>query len=141
MPRWPAGYIRKNTCPSCGGRMDYEAKLCRSCAPVGRPLLGKKGADHPAWKGGQQFDKDGYLKTYDPDHPWPRRGGYVRENVRRMELKIGRRLLPDEVVHHLDEDITNNDDANLELKTAGDHSREHRLRDSHLRRREQGRFA
>jgi ribosomal protein L40E len=142
MPRWPSGYVRKNVCPSCGGRMDYEAKLCRKCAPPNRGLLGKKGAEHPAWKGTGIVDRDGYLKTYAPEHPWPRRGGYVRENVRRMELKIGRRIRKDEVVHHIDEDRANNADDNLELKERGIHSREHRLRDTYRRRRDSGgRFA
>lgn len=89
-----------------------------------------------------EIDRDGYIRRYAPDHPWPRRNGYVRENVRVMELHLGRRINPDEVVHHLDGDRQNNVLANLELMLASVHSREHRRQDSHLRRRDiKGRFA
>lgn len=43
-----------------------------------------------------------------------------------MELNIGRSLAKDEVVHHKDEDKTNNDLSNLELMTRADHARHHR---------------
>jgi hypothetical protein len=59
-----------------------------------------------------------------------------------MELAIGRRLRRGEVVHHRDHDRRNNSLENLELRGAGEHSREHRLEDTHLRTRDAlGRFA
>jgi hypothetical protein len=88
------------------------------------------------------LDKDGYLKRYAPDHPWPRKGGYVREHVRIMELHIGRRIRVGEVVHHKDHDLANNTLVNLELLTQGEHSRLHRATDMHHRTRDLiGRFA
>ena len=42
-----------------------------------------------------------------------------------MENKLGRLLLPGEVVHHRNEDKTDDDISNLELKTNVEHSREH----------------
>lgn len=88
------------------------------------------------------LDKDGYLKRYAPDHPWPRKGGYVRENVRIMESHIGRRIGRGEVVHHRDHDKSNNALDNLELLTHGEHSRRHRIEDTHLASRDaHGRFA
>jgi HNH endonuclease len=88
------------------------------------------------------LDKDGYLKRYAPDHLWPRKGGYVREHVRIMELHIGRRIKVGEVVHHKDHDLTNNALENLELLTHGEHSRRHRALDKHHRVRDlMGRFA
>ena len=87
-------------------------------------------------------DKDGYLKRYAPDHPWPRKGGYVREHVRIMELHIGRRLKPNEVVHHVDHVRSNNDLKNLELLTKSEHSRLHRFEDTSRRKRDaSGKFA
>lgn len=41
------------------------------------------------------------------------------------ERNIGRPLLPGEVVHHIDGDIHNNDPANLEVMTQGEHIRRH----------------
>lgn len=132
----------KRICPSCGGRKDFYAAACHRCAPKRPGLLGRRGPAHPAWKGGIAVDKDGYVKRYAPDHPFPRRGGYVREHIRVMELAIGRRLFPGEVVHHKDHDRTNNALSNLEIQRAGEHSREHRLLDTHKRNRDaHGRFA
>lgn len=44
-----------------------------------------------------------------------------------MEQKLGRKLRRDEVVHHIDEDPTNNDIDNLCIMSLSDHSRSHRL--------------
>lgn len=142
MSRWPTGYVNKRTCPSCGKAKDFHAKTCRECCAPGLGHPGKKGPNHPTWKGGQRLSRDGYIRTYAPDHPWPRKSGYVFEHVRILELSIGRRLLPGEVVHHKDHDRLNNSLENLELQRAGEHSRHHRRLDTHLRKRDSlGRFA
>ena len=137
MPRWPADYQagRKQTCTDCGGRKDYYAGACRMCSIRPRPFLGRKGPSHPAWKGGCRVDRDGYIRTYMPDHPWPRRGRYVLEHVRVMELHIGRRIRPGEVVHHQNGNRQDNRIVNLELQTASMHSSSHRAKDKHLQRR------
>lgn len=96
-----------------------------------RGWVDQKRENHPCWKGGRRVDRDGYIRVYTPDHPWPRRGGYVLEHVLRMELHIGRRLLPGECVHHIDHDRQNNDLSNLELTKRGKHSSEHRKKDVH----------
>jgi hypothetical protein len=134
--------MTKRTCPHCGGRKGFYAKACRACSPSPKGWVGHKGPNHPAWKGGFMFDRDGYIKTYAPDHPWPRKSGYVLEHVRIMELSIGRRLGLDEIVHHMDNDRKNNAFENLEIMTRGEHSSLHRREDTHLRRRDSsGRFA
>jgi hypothetical protein len=46
-----------------------------------------------------------------------------------MEERIGRRLLPDECVHHVDGDRSNNDPNSLALMTRAGHTRLHRLQD------------
>lgn len=101
--------------------------------------MGKTGPEHPAWKGGYRYDKDGYVRTYCPTHPWPRRSGYVHEHVRVMELAIGRRLAPGEVVHHKNHDKTDNVLSNLELMAAGSHSSMHRKAETRERTKD-GRF-
>ena len=42
-----------------------------------------------------------------------------------MEKRLGRRLKPDECVHHIDEDKLNNDEDNLSLMTVNGHARHH----------------
>lgn len=90
---------------------------------IGHP--GKTGANHPCWKGGRIIDRDGYVRTWAPNHPWPRKG-YLLEHIRVVELSLGRRLLPSECVHHKDHDKKNNALENLEILNRGAHSKMHR---------------
>jgi hypothetical protein len=129
MSRWPEGYVSKRKC-QCGARKDFYAAMCRRCHVPSKPLAGRTGANHPAWRGGARIDEDGYTKTYDPAHPFPRRGGYVFEHVRVMELHLGRRMVGGEVVHHVNHDKTDNRIENLRVMSAGEHSRYHRLHEA-----------
>jgi hypothetical protein len=51
------------------------------------------------------------------------------EHVVIMEKRLGRHLLPDECVHHIDRDRSNNDPNNLALVTTSGHTRLHRFED------------
>lgn len=68
-----------------------------------------------AWTGGRIVDKDGYVLLKAPNHPHATAAGYVREHRLVMEEKLGRLLLPTEVVHHRDDCKHNNTPDNLEL--------------------------
>lgn len=46
---------------------------------------------------------------------------------KKMERKLGRKLLSSEHVHHIDEDYTNNADSNLQVLDAQEHVRLHNL--------------
>jgi hypothetical protein len=48
---------------------------------------------------------------------------YIHRDV--MEKKLGRKLKPGELVHHIDENKRNNDPDNLELKNFGNHAKHH----------------
>lgn len=52
------------------------------------------------------------------------------EHVVKMEQRLGRRLLPDEHVHHIDGNPLNNNDNNLALVTCSGHARLHRIQDA-----------
>lgn len=93
------------------------------------------GANHPSWKGGLTIDKQGYeMVRVDRAGPY----GYLVRQARRndprgyalrhrvvMHDKLGRPLLPGEVVHHRDGDTRNNHPDNLEVfRCNGDHLRE-----------------
>lgn len=68
-----------------------------------------------------------YKEIYMPNHPYARQNGTVFEHRINAEKKIGRFLLPTEVVHHIDEDRTNNSLDNLIVfKTSADHTRFHK---------------
>lgn len=103
-------------------------------------LPGRTGAKHPCWKGGKVVDRDGYIRVWVPNHPWPRKG-YVGEHVVAMELQIGRWIKPTECVHHKDGNRQNNALENLELLDRREHSRQHRAADYHtFKRGRLGRF-
>ena len=55
-------------------------------------------------------------------------GKEVKEHIYLIEQKLGRNLLPNEIVHHKDEDKTNNDLANLEVMTRSEHTKHHNQR-------------
>lgn len=65
----------------------------------------------------------GHLFWVELDEDGGRRSVWVHREV--MERKLGRALLPTELVHHKDRNKTNNDPDNLELTTRSDHAREH----------------
>jgi hypothetical protein len=67
------------------------------------------------WKGGVIIDKSGYVLIKINGHPFASKSGYVREHRLVMEQSLGRYLLPNEVVHHLDGNKQNNQLENLEL--------------------------
>lgn len=59
-----------------------------------------------------------------------------------MEIKIGRDLLKNEDVHHIDGNKINNDPSNLMVISRSDHARLHRIADLHQKSRSKmtGRF-
>lgn len=75
---------------------------------------GRKGADHPNWKGGREITKDGYVKVFARSHP-PAHEGKVFEHILIMECHIGRKLYPWESIHHINKDKTYNIITNLVL--------------------------
>jgi hypothetical protein len=71
--------------------------------------------EQPMWKGGEKLMK-GYTYRRVPDHPnGTKHGNYVAVHRLVMEQKLGRYLLPTEVVDHIDGDIQNNHPDNLRV--------------------------
>lgn len=101
--------------------------------------MGKRGAQarerNPAWKGGRSVASNGYvLIRVGTDHHLADVRGYAYEHRVVAETKLGRRLLPGELVHHLDGCKTNNDPDNLEVHASiAEHSVHHRTHDKGLR--------
>lgn len=81
------------------------------------PMYGKTGTQHPNYKGNRKVHPDGYIMLLAPEgHPartaaYP----YVLEHRLMMEEHLGRYLEPEEVVHHIDNNPSNNVIENLQL--------------------------
>ena len=86
-----------------------------------RPCGSRPGSEHHCWKGGRTVDKSGYILVYLPSHPHANNAGYVREHRLVMERVLGRLLRPEEVVHHKNDDSSDNRPENLELFERNSH--------------------
>lgn len=86
---------------------------------------GAPGSRNGSWKGGVRIDRHGYRLVYSPGHPHAASNGCVREHRLVAEKTLGRFLTPCEVVHHLDDDPSNNSPDNLMVyDTNSQHIRE-----------------
>lgn len=73
-----------------------------------------KGKDHPNFKNSPQINAEGYICVRTPpNHPCRRR--YMPLHRLVMEQKIGKFLLPGQVVNHIDGNRQNNEPENLQL--------------------------
>lgn len=74
------------------------------------------------------YTRNGYLMIYLPSHPRAEKGsGMVYEHIYLAESYLGRDLKKYEVVHHEDEDRSNNSAYNLFVfKSNSDHARYHK---------------
>jgi len=86
------------------------------------------GEKHYAWKG-RLIDKDGYILIHQKNHPNARKHThYILEHRLVMEEVLGRILLPDEVVHHIDKNKHNNHPSNLQLFASNGEHLAHELK-------------
>jgi endogenous inhibitor of DNA gyrase (YacG/DUF329 family) len=108
-------------CASCGKRFEPQGSSIKFCSKscFGRSERGEK---NHKWKGGKATTSQGYILLYSPEHPMANANGYVMEHRLVMETHIGRLLSKQEVVHHRDENKSNNRLENLEIMTRGAHS-------------------
>ena len=83
----------------CGNPKQPTSSTCRTCQPTALEANGN-------WRGGKTFHKAGYVMRRVPGHPRAHPSSpYVFEHILVMEEKIGRNLLPDESVHHLNVEL------------------------------------
>ena len=117
------------TCDGCGGEYAWKSGYCsrewakrRFCTkrcmlevwPVKRVIAGEFVVQHTG----------GYIKVFVPMHP-ASNSGYVYLHRLIAERKIGRLLIRGEVVHHINEDVTDNRPENLQVLTHKQHRQIH----------------
>ena len=111
----------------------YCSSKCWGISKKGKPTWnkGKKcpqfsGKNHPRWKGGTYLNTKGYVFVKNDKHPFCNRQGYIFKHRLVMEKHIGRFLNPEEQVHHLNNNHSDNRLCNLKLfKNNSEHMKYH----------------
>ncbi|HEY1956727.1 MAG TPA: HNH endonuclease [Polyangiaceae bacterium] len=91
---------------------------------------GQSGPKNSQWRGGRSVASNGYvLVRVGKDHRLADVRGYAYEHRLVAERKLGRRLRPGEVVHHVDGNKANNAPVNIEVcASTAEHLVRHRQR-------------
>ena len=106
-----------------GCSLSCVERTCRRLGLQTQRTGPRSGDKHTNWKGGRKM-VGRYWYVWQPEHPHCTRQGYVAEHRLVQEQKIGRYLLPNEVVHHIDGQSTNNAPENLQhFATNAEHLR------------------
>jgi hypothetical protein len=94
----------------CGAPKMLASRTCIDC------YESPSGSKNGNWRGGHTYHKKGYRMVAVPGHPRARAAGsYVFEHILVMEDHLGRHLLSDETVHHVNGIRDDNRIENLEL--------------------------
>jgi len=132
------------TCHQCGstflatlydvahGRGLYCSRKCTARS--------RTGARNAGWRGGVRRAPDGRIIALVPDHPRANNKGYVFRAILVMERLLGRHLLTNEHVHHLNGVVDDDRQENLAVMEASAHLRMHRLAKPNPRDPVTGRF-
>ena len=105
-------------------RLIIQKVLRRYKYPRLQNIVPRVREEQPMWKGCRHVDKQGHIYVKAPKgHPYAtKHHGWIFEHRLVMEQYLGRYLLPNEVVHHRDNNPANNHIDNLELfQSNGEH--------------------
>jgi hypothetical protein len=124
--------VERYISPSRIGK-DNTLEFCsRTCK--GKYQIGNK---HPRWKE-KHKDKNGSIYVHAKNHPYCNKDNMIFEHRLIMEKYIGRYLQPEEVVHHENENTSDNRISNLKLfKNNREHKKYH---EKNRKRDDKGRY-
>lgn len=119
----------------------YCSKSCAS-VPKGERRRGQRTGPQKGRVYRRRIDRDGYVRINGVLHPYRDGRLMILEHVMVMERAMGRRLGPNECVHHKDGNRKHNHLSNLQLMTKSEHSRGHaKVNVQQRQRTETGTFA
>ena len=106
---------------------EHKKKISESCKGLPSKRKGKKfGRQKYPFKNGRKNNRK-YFMILQPEHPFCNKNGYIYEHRLIMENHLGRYLTPKEIIHHIDENPSNNSIENLKLcKNNAEHRRLHK---------------
>lgn len=120
-------------CEACGASfVTHQANVRRGggrfCGMTCRNT-GYRGSGNPKWRGGRITDPDGRVMVYAPGHPNATLMGGTHAYEYRMVAAMarGKPLMDDEIVHHINGDVTDNRPENLQVMTQSEHARLHNV--------------
>ncbi len=121
--------INKHKCKNCKNMVTRKnAILCRVCANKEIAKNRNKRVE-PKGENRWNFKKErlemGYITIYNPEHIKANANGRVLRAIIVLEEKIGRKLLKNEVAHHINEIKTDDRPENLQLMTSHEHRAYH----------------
>ena len=100
--------LDEKDCPVCFGSFNPKRKEQETCSYK----CSKTKERNPRWKGNNSIGADGYPIT----------GGAGRTHREIAEKVLNRKLTSNEIVHHINKDITDNRNCNLLICTRGYHT-------------------
>lgn len=114
----------KNIFYSGHKKSKYCCRYCYYKSKIGRVAVLSK------YKGGKYINAQGYVLIRTLDHPNRDGHDYIRQHILVMEKKIGRYLKKGEVVHHINNNKSDNRITNLMLfKNNSEHMKFHKKLD------------
>src|SRR3990167_7331387 len=96
--------------------------------------LGARHAPIEGWNGNGVRQANGYFYIHMPRHPAAFKNGYVKLATLMVEWKCQKYVQPGEVVHHKNEDRSDDRPDNLEIIDEPEHLRRHRIKEAQERR-------
>jgi len=111
--------VKKSSKKMCSRECYYEWAKTIGSKNVTEPM---KNRIHPRNTKGSGLTTDGYVWIYVKEDGLRNQ---IKLHRYLMEVKLGRRLREDEIVHHIDGNKLNNSIKNLEIHTRVSHNKEH----------------